>query len=323
MNEFWIGSTPNGNIYTPGGVSSPVLPFDGSTQALFDETMFSLPSVPTLIHLGVGTFVTNGFYPDLAESASKLTWGLRDNWRLMGSGMNQTILKYPPGHIVGGSGAVMIGSVGLSTNASVEDLTCNCLCTQRDTYNGIILGGSSITVRNVRVTGCGKFGSNTEVFGLGVGGGTNNNILDCLVDGFAGGQGMTAISSSFSTNTLFRNNRVNYPAPAANQNLVGIGHSWSAIVTGNYVTGGTLGWYGDTGDSSGSIVTENQFLDVQSGCCLTNTNTYSNHLFANNFVRLTAGQFLARAFDFQAAGKFSHIITTNNIVVTSYGTFLV
>lgn len=62
-------------------------PFDGSTADKFDARMKELPG-PTLVHLGPGTFETNGYSDDLADP-----WQIRAGMRIVGSGMNATILK--------------------------------------------------------------------------------------------------------------------------------------------------------------------------------------------------------------------------------------
>jgi len=62
-------------------------PYDGSTSAQFDAIMRNLPG-PTLVHLGPGTFDTNGY----ADGVSG-RWEIRPGMPIVGSGVNATTLQ--------------------------------------------------------------------------------------------------------------------------------------------------------------------------------------------------------------------------------------
>src|SRR2546426_10415872 len=75
--EIWIAQRSDGQKGT-GTLNDP---FDGSTAAKFDAIMSGLPG-PTCVHLGPGTFQTNGYSDDAAGG-----WQIRPGLRIVGSGI--------------------------------------------------------------------------------------------------------------------------------------------------------------------------------------------------------------------------------------------
>jgi hypothetical protein len=184
-NEFWISTNATGNFYTSGAVGTLDSPLDGSSQANFDSNMQSLPPYST-IHILAGIYQTYGVN----------TWQVKTGQKLMGSGIDVTILQFPSGTPEYGSGTAVIQSYYTGTNMEISDLTCDCNYTSGAyTYHGVGLDGTGNVVRRVKVIHCAKYNAaNSEAWGIVLANGsvvdsTGNLIEDCEVSHFAGGGG--------------------------------------------------------------------------------------------------------------------------------------
>ena len=63
-------------------------PYSGNTQSLFDAVMRDKVGPNTCVHLGPGIFETAGYHEGISGS-----WELKPGMRIVGSGMDVTILK--------------------------------------------------------------------------------------------------------------------------------------------------------------------------------------------------------------------------------------
>ena len=116
--EYWISTNSTGNYFTnathySGGTLDN--PLDGSTQQTFDFNMSNMPP-NSVIHLLPGTYQTLG--------NSQAGWGVKDNQRILGSGMNITVLQHPAWEVTNHSLIDGSSVVGCGANAGPPT---NCL----------------------------------------------------------------------------------------------------------------------------------------------------------------------------------------------------
>src|SRR5215469_11296901 len=120
-NEFWICNSTN--TANRGTLDNP---YDGSTRVKFDAIMNAMPPNST-IHILAGTYETWGSYG----------WDPKSGDKIVGSGIDHTILHFPSGTPQGGAGNSMIYSQFYLTNTEISDLTCDCNWTGGSyTYSG-------------------------------------------------------------------------------------------------------------------------------------------------------------------------------------------
>src|SRR5713101_2003927 len=81
--DVWIALRTDG----AKGSGTQSDPYDGSSQQTFDGLMNGFPA-NTAIHLGPGTFQTQGYSPNIAGG-----WQPRPGQRITGSGIEVTTLK--------------------------------------------------------------------------------------------------------------------------------------------------------------------------------------------------------------------------------------
>lgn len=258
-HEFWISTSTNtANLGTMGN------PFDGSTAAKFDSIMESLPPNST-IHILAGTYQTSGV----------AGWQVRSGQKILGSGMDITILKL----VSGAPSEEMVGSEsGPCTNIEVADLTCDCNYTSGSyTYSGVEIDGTGTVVRRVKVINQACFGpgSNGEAWGISINGynltnSVGNLIEGCEVSHFAGG-GISALTMSACSGVIRDNHVLLALAPGAppvtggsNQGINGSDDA-NVLIEGNYVAGADSGVYGDTQGCTNIIITHNHFVNCEQG----------------------------------------------------------
>src|ERR1700733_9139292 len=199
--EFWISPYATGNFYTNGFGGTINGPLDGSSQANFDDNINSLPNNST-IHILAGTYQTHGV-------------SIKSYQKIIGSGIDVTILQFPPGYYVGGSGPSVIYTAPAVTNAEVCDLTCDCnSLNNSDTYSGVIINGRENAVRRVKIINCGDYGGGSEAWGISLpnfntldGAGNGNIIEECEVSQYTGGA-HDLFAITIGGGGIVRNNRV-------------------------------------------------------------------------------------------------------------------
>jgi hypothetical protein len=227
VHDVWIvASRPDGN---PGS-GTLFDPYDGSTAEKFDAILRSIPENAT-IHLGPGTFLTNGY-----QDYSIATKGfyVKKGWQVLGSGRDITTVKLmslldrPPGYSPYNGVAFCTGiGGGDGSNSMVADLTvdCNASNLSTGTANGtdykvgaIGLGGNNCVIRNVHaIHAYGKFdpAADFECFTLVVSNFydtsgvwqtvTNGVIEDCVVDNSSPELGVAIMISGANSGVIRRN----------------------------------------------------------------------------------------------------------------------
>jgi len=306
--EYWIST--NRMTFNLGTSNNP---FNGSTQYKFDTAMNWIPA-HSIIHIMPGTYQTKGLYGG---------YSIKTGQKLAGSGMDVTILKFPLGLRVGGSGAVMIGCNQPVTDSEVCDLTCDCNRSNRfDTYSGVELAGTHNAVRRVKVINCAHFGGNTEAWGIELSDfapmvvkSEGNIIEQCEVSHFnyAGGGGISAITISDGSG-IIRSNRV-----ILDGGSFGLNGSWNhdVLIEGNFVEAAVSGLHGDTGGSTNVIVIHNTFKDCNAVCDFGNT-FRRNLTFAFNDIVVSntcyPKQALGFAFRDDHGGAYANILILGNRV---------
>ncbi|MCI0748447.1 MAG: hypothetical protein L0Y58_23825 [Verrucomicrobia subdivision 3 bacterium] len=146
-----------------GGSGTISDPYDGSTQAKFDTVMRNLPSTPPVrVHLGPGTFQTQGYYDG---AASGYGWQPKAGMKIIGSGVDVTTLQlvnnlsannhyFAVGHPLASGGQ----PVSLDF-CEVSDLTIDCnLANQSNTVacGAVRLMGNHVRIRRVKAKNWGN-----------------------------------------------------------------------------------------------------------------------------------------------------------------------
>jgi hypothetical protein len=288
-NEFWISTSTNtANLGTLDN------PFDGSTQAKFDGVMHYLcddssPFRHATIHLLAGTYQTLG---DPGRFAVDLPWRLQDGQKLLGSGIDSTIIQLVSG---AASGSSVISSHPMyCSHIEVADLTVDCNYTPASgtvSYCGVGLAGTGgLAVRRVKVINLAGADPNHEVCGItfvsGGDGTTNNsdgNVVEECEIYVIQGQNADGIAFNGGPNQwisgAMRNNRIIFPG----QQGIALNGAWmrDVLIEGNYVKGSISGLYGDTGGYTNIVVTHNVFEDCQIPLFIANV-PRQNLLFSYN-----------------------------------------
>ena len=315
-NEFWISTSTNtANLGTLDN------PYDGSTQLKFDAAMNNLPANST-IHILAGTYQT------LGTGAGGYT--LKSGQKVLGSGIDNTLIRLIPNSGNGSSVYVMCNSGNVPSNNVVSDLTLDAsyASTPNVSYNGVVLSGGHHTVRNVKVINTGGIPS-LESFAIAIDAGgcgpaeTNNsegNLVENCVIGPVMAYGGDGIAFNVSRDLfcpqlgmiwisgIIRNNRID-GAP------LGINGSWmrNTLVEGNYIHGGGAGFYGDTGGYTNIIVAHNVFEDCGTAVTLAGY-PRQNLMFCYNTVSSTTSNGIAWAFRFHYNTTFTNISIIGNTV---------
>jgi len=339
-NEYWVSTVNTGNIFpTNGTIDNPL---DGSNNTNFDLNMGLIPANST-IHLLTGTFQTKGSWQG---------YGLKSGQKVCGSGIDNTIVQLVAPTFVGGSGVSVMGNFGSVTNNEIQDLTIDCnVSNVLDTYSGVGLIGTENSIRRVKVINCGKFGGNSEAWGIVIANyylpdSIGNIIEECEVSQYRGGGGITSIAlagggDNFGSNSepaqtisgIIRNNKVilvstNYPIYSKGSWFgIGLG-GWQhdVLIEGNYLEGCDVGIPGDTGWAHNVIIQNNQILDCDYGVEAigfdrVNITIANNHVrilsFFNNSTNVGAEPFPPCAFYFYPGTiytSFTNIWITGNVV---------
>ena len=284
--DFWVSTSTNtANLGTLDN------PYDGSTQPNFDAVLSNLPPNSTL-HILAGTYQTLG-------NNETHGYHLKSGQKILGSGIDVTIIQLAPGTIRENSDTCILSTDGAGSACNyieVCDLTCDCNYTPgtKETYHGINLNGIQNAVRRVKVIHQATYNTNHgEAFGIGLGGNylcpdsTGNIIEECEVSQFEGGGGVTAMQICCGSG-IMRNNRV-FLSPTVN--LFAFNNAWShdLLIEGNYVDGACVGVYGDTGGSTNLIIAHNTFNNCKIGVEFENGNVRQNITIAYNNIELADG----------------------------------
>ena len=318
-SEIWISTnTYPANTRNLGTLSDP---YDGSDPMKFAPLLCLAPNIT--VHLLAGTYQTFG-------SASE-GYFLKTGQKILGSGIDTTIIQLTPGLVVGGSGASVLMSDFAYARSNIEvcDLTCDCNYTPgtMETYHGVLLAGTQNAVRRVKLIHQAKYGGSSESFGIvlwnpSLPDSTGNIIEECEVSQFEGGNFITAIGFSGGANGgtsgILRNNRVLLP-PANNTGMLAFNNGWThdVLIEGNYVNGGDVACYGDTGSTTNMIVAHNMFINCGSGIFFDN-GTRNNMTFAFNIISSTTTLANPAAFTFnnQNGAKYADLVGSySNIVI--------
>jgi hypothetical protein len=308
-NVYWVSTnTDSDNLGTLDN------PFICNTQTSFDYRMNNLPANST-IHILAGTYQTLG----------DNDWFIKSGQKILGSGIDVTIIQLVTN---APSGSFVMGSPP-GTNIVVSDLTIAGANTSTLSYSGLCLSGTKLTVSRVKAINLAFFDKsvNSEAWGIGMvscGYGSTiqsegNIIEDCEVSHFQGGSGISAIffngSPTNSISGIMRGNRV-YLSTSVPLGYFAFNGAWTHnwLVEDNYVHGGSVGFYGDTGSYLNVVVAHNLFENCYYGIELLYGNR-KNLTFASNTILLNPGTNVYNhndAFLFYIASGFTY----TNIVIS-------
>jgi hypothetical protein len=325
-SEFWISTNATGNLLSSGAPGNITSPLDGSSQANFDANMDALPQNST-IHVMAGLYPTHGI-------------SLRSGIKVLGSGIDVTILQLPSVAI---DNSLVIGSAGQAgistTNIEISDLTCDGNYTSGTaTISGVSLEGTKHAIRRVKVENLARMStSGSEAWGIiivnyGLDHSDGNIIEDCEVSGFHNclpGSNLSAIGFLGSSSTpqpigIIRDNRVF--GDTTNIVFAYISQPGS-IVEGNYAHGVTVGVRSEGGQTNVLII-NNIFRDCEVGLDYEGVGN-QNMTVAFNEMDVTNGPFglpVAINFGFVAGSQiFTNAVFIGNTFqnlapgVLSYG----
>ena len=325
-NEFWISPVAQTNfadgIYGNGTLDCP---YDGSTQAKFDGVMHYLcddssPFHHATIHLLAGTYQTLG---DPGRWTPGLAWRLQDGQKLLGSGIDNTIIQLVSGAV---SSSYVISSYPLNcSHIEVADLTVDANYSPASgavSYGGMALGGTDNVARRVKVINVAWADPNIEVYGIafycGGNGSTNNsegNIIEgCEVDAAPGQNGDGLAFNGGPTQWIsgtMRNNRIVFSGMQG----IAINGAWmrNTLIEGNYIKGSISGLYGDTGGYTNIVVAHNVFENCQIPVFLINV-PRQNLTFCYNVMSSTTPTNIWWAFRFDSSSSYTNINIIGNTV---------
>ena len=286
--EVWISTSTN--TQSLGTLSDP---YDASAQRKFDSLMDFFPE-NTIIHLLAGTYPTLG-----TTYYNNGTGSLKTGQKILGSGMDNTIIQIVPGTVSASEGATaVLRTRSCSSNIEVCDLTCDCNYKPgtMETYKGVLLVGTQNAVRRVKVIHQAGYGGAPEPFSIvlendGLPDSVGNIIEECEVSQFSGAGGPTAmiISGGQGISGVIRNNRVLLTPGGGG---LGFGGAWSdnLLIEGNYADGVDCGVYSDTGSSTNMIVVHNTFRNCDCGAFFVH-GTHQNMTIAYNNIELLKGAY--------------------------------
>jgi hypothetical protein len=310
-NEFWICDRTN--TLKLGTLENP---FDGSDQAKFDAVLSNMPP-NCAIHILAGTYETWG----------SINWKVKPGQKIIGSGIDVTILQFSANTPVAQGGPGVIVNDGWPVeNVEVSDLTVDCNYTgQKCSHHGVIIDGTQNAVRRVKVKNLGYYpGYNTEAWGIALSNdhlpfSAGNIIEECEVDPLAGGHNVSAISLDAGVNTfisgIMRDNRV-FLSPDPNGAQIAFNCSWTTDcqVEDNYVDGADSGFVTDTGGSTNMLFAHNIFKHVYSGFAFWAYHR-QNLTFAFNKISLCpTNSYMSTAFGFQDGTTHTNITIIGNDV---------
>ena len=220
----------------------------------------------------------------------------------MGAGIDATIVQLSP--TVPSHTGVFTTSGQNVTQVEISDMTVD--CNYSPSRGDISLGGIDLTGgpsghparqgdQRCRAGLLPSPRGNPESFTLAIFPGTQNSsgnlVEECEVSRFHGGY-ISAIdiggSPNFWISGAVRNNRIYLGDVALTNATDAINGSWARnfVVEGNYVEGGSSGFYSDTGHFTNLVVSHNTFKNVEHGCFIRYYNR-DNMTFSYNTIELT------------------------------------
>jgi len=312
-NTYWVSTnTDSANLGTLDN------PYICNTQTSFDDRMNSLPP-NSIVHILAGKYQTGG----------SSSWYVKTGQKIIGSGIDVTIVQLVTN--APSDDAVIANHFG--TNVVVSDLTVDAnYISGNYTYYGVVLNGTHCTIARVKAINLAYFDTsvNSESWGIiiqsyGYGStiqSEGNLIEDCEVSQFQGG-GISAIafngSPTNSISGIMRGNRVYLPTSEAFSYRAFNG-AWTQnwLVEDNFVHGGSVGFYGDTGNYLNVVVAHNLFENCYYGVEI-GGGIRKNLTFAFNTILLNPGMntyYHNDAFYFCIASGFAYtnIIISGNSV---------
>ncbi len=279
-NEFWISTSTN--TASLGTLSDP---YDGSTQAKFDAVMSNMPPYTT-IHLLAGTYQTFG------DSDSNPGWKVKSGQKILGSGIDVTILQL----VSGRPNQTCVMRSEVSTNVEISDLTVDWNGSSGNVSGGgVVLYGTRHAIRRVKVinqySGAGEsFGIGISLYNLPATFQSDGNIIEeCEVSHYLGGTGgISAIDmAGAGMSGIIRNNRCFLPLCSGGAAVAINGaQTCDVLIEGNYVDGADIAFYGDTGGYTNIVVAYNTFRNC--GCAVDLRNTIRENItVAFNNIEIT------------------------------------
>jgi len=322
-NEFWISTVVQTNGGANGVYGNGTLdcPYDGSTQTKFDSVMHFL-SYDAYLRFNITIHLLAGTYQTLQTSWQINGWRLQSGQKLLGSGIDNTIIQLATN---APSGSYVIGCYPLyCSNIEVADLTLNCNYTGGTfSYGGMGLEGTGgLVAKRVKVINVAGADPNYEVVGIAFNcggiGSTNNSdgniIEECEVDA-APGQNCDGLAFYGSPTQwisgIMRNNRIVFSATTGSA----INCAWmrNTLIEGNYVEGGTSGFYGDTGGYTNILMAHNVFENCGVPVFIANV-PRQNLMFCYNTISSTTSNGVAWAFRFDSLSSYTNIAIIGNTV---------
>lgn len=325
VSEYWMSTNATGNVLGYSTNFDSIL--DGSNETNFDRNMNDLPPNVTL-HLAPGVFYTKG----------NVGWNAAPGIKLLGSGMDSTILRFSSNTIASFAGQNWHNFYTEKTqtgnsNTVIRDLTLDAnyhVTASRPpiltTLGGMQLFGSGNLVSHVKfINGASFTASQTnyvEDFAMLITGrpvpASNNVIEDCVVSDYtcnffnnlsALGLDGVNLNGRLSRNLIIQTGATNY--------VYGLGCIGKGfLVDGNVTSNCVIAYHSDTaGGTTNMGMVNNQFYDCSAGVFIANS-TNVNLTMASNTVVL--GNFMpgyaVAAFQLDGSAAFTNTVVCQNRV---------
>jgi hypothetical protein len=302
-NEFWISTNASGaNLGTLDN------PFNAPTAAAFDQIMngsySSIIPPNSTIHLMAGIYYTDG------------TGLLKSGWRVLGSGIDITIIRLETNGI---NGIVFGCNTGIIlTNFELCDLTVdgNQTGTPTKDVDGVELLGGDIAIRRIKVINVGSYSAETHGISIVPDSpdSKGNVIEDCEVSSvYDAANDIDAISLDGGSG-IIRDNKIYLPNAGFGFNGEGT-HDY--LIEGNYVYGAGQGFHLDTGGTSNLTIINNSFIDCYNIAYIGDSGLYApnkNITFAFNNASLLPYEDAIQAFLFTGIFSYTNIFIFGNNV---------
>ncbi len=325
-------------VYPENVIGTPTYPFRcPDASSLSNVLHWVLPETNMTIHFMVGTFETQ-------VGAIVVEHG----WRLVGAGIDNTIIQMTPGAVVQDGSLCVIGAwngsgVNNADSVEVADMTVDCnlinsnvTVTSGGFLGAVGFGGNDTRISRVKVINWGSpSGSPVTCYVLNLGtSSTGGPVTNCVIEGCiltqpaagASGAGVIGISAGTGNGPIYagvlRNNVVyNVGAGGSGQPGAFVAYQPSGLTLNNIATGlsgNSTSVFAASGDFVDAVVDGNVFDNVANGIEIDSESGFStNVILKNNVIRVNGGNGIWYYTGGSSNHWASNLVIMDNIVYPS------
>ena len=284
--EVWLSIRTDGQA----GEGTLASPFNGSGNG-FDTKLREWSILNNV------TNITIRLLPGVYETQGTLAWYVRSGWRILGAGIDKTIINWS-------TSPIMFGALSLRRSSSIPasksaDLTvdCNYSPTNPNKAAAVGLAGRDHTIRRVKaINAYGQLPvSETFVLHIGIGEGQSdgNLIEECEVSSFKGAYcssiGLIVGSTGASIGGIVRNNKVYDLHAASGPSLCtayGFAGLKGALIENNFSYRCDIAVNIDTYKSQNAVLRGNQFYACRNRGLSLVGDSLENYVIEDNLIEI-------------------------------------